>query len=354
MGSNYESCAVQRILMVQLRQLGDILLTTPCIRELKAFYPDAEIDFLSHKMGKHILQDNPDLFQLLTYGEDDGIYAQLTLIRKLRQRKYDLVMDFMYNPRSALLSALSGAKKRLAFPSRRSFAYNEIVSQPSDSQYIVQEKFAYLRHVGASPQDESLVLPWFQKHMGPYLQAKDTFFADTKQMRVVLSPTHRRKVRQWPVERYAKLADVLTRDWGAKVMWIWGPGEEEFVKQVQGLCQEESNLSPKTSLRELAALLANCDLFIGNSNGPSHIAVSTGIPSLQLHGPTIAQAWCPMTAIHGSIQKGSMGAISLGDVHQGLENLVPALKKRLEARQTFGDRIWWQQGWDAKQQESPL
>ncbi|SME93915.1 glycosyltransferase family 9 protein [Pseudobacteriovorax antillogorgiicola] len=332
---------MQRILIIQLRQLGDIILTTPCTRELKRAYPDAEIDFLVHKMGGLILPGNPYINRIISYSEKDSLGEQWQLIQTLRGKRYDLVLDFMYNPRSALLAFLSGAKRRLAFPSRRRVAYTELVPQDPESDYIVREKFAYLRYLGLSPQDESLILPWSEAHLGPYLENKGDLFPKLQAMRVILSPTHRREERQWPFAHWAELADWLVRHWQAQVIWIWGPGEKEFVEQVQGLCQEATQLAPKTSFRELAAFMANCDLFIGNSNGPSHVAVSCRIPSLQLHGPTLAKTWCPLNMQHRAVQKAEMKQISVAAVQQTLGEMKPVIEKRVEERQKFGDRMSW-------------
>ena len=222
---------MQKILIIQLRQLGDIILTTPCLRELRAAYPEAKIDFLAHGMGKLILNDNPYLNHLYTYSEADPILSQLRLMKKLRSQKYDLVLDFMYNPRSALLAWSTGSKKRMAFKSRRSKFFTDLVPAPEKSDYIVREKFHYLRYLGLEPKDESLVLPWFENHLEPYLKSRDELFPDSSALRVVLSPTHRRQERQWPKKMYAQLADYLVSKWNAQVVWIWGPGEKELPQR---------------------------------------------------------------------------------------------------------------------------
>ena len=332
---------MQRILLIQLRQLGDIILTTPCIREVKLAFPNAEVDFLTHNMGRLVLPDNPYLNEIFCYSEKDSISQQWQLIKNLRSKKYDLAIDFMYNPRSALLCRLSGAKRRLAFPSRRKMAYTEIVPQPQETDYIVREKFHLLNHVGIQAKNEALILPWSEKHLMPYQEHKKLLFPEKTQLRVALSPTHRREARQWSKENYARLADWLVREKEAQVVWLWGPGEEEFVKETQALCQSNTSLAPKTGFRELAAFIANCDLFIGNSNGPSHVAVSCDIPSLQLHGPTLAKTWCPQSGHHFAIQQARMSDITLKLVQDKLEQMQPCLAKRLKERNEIGDRMSW-------------
>ena len=333
---------MQRILLIQLRQLGDILLTTPAIRAVREFYPDAELHFLAHKMGNLILKDNPHIDRLITYTEKDSVFAQLKLMKELRQNRYDLVIDFMYNPRSAIFALSTGCKTRVAFPSRRNFAFTKIVPKPP-SDYIVREKFHILQALDIPASNENLVLPWREKDLGPYGDFLAKHQLDKTRPRMVLSATHRREVRQWPRERYASLADELVRKYKAVVIWAWGPGEKDFVEEARSLCKEETLMAPDTSFSELAAFFANCDLFIGNSNGPSHVAVSSRIPSLQLHGPTIAKAWCPNNTIHHSVQEAEMADISLEQISLKVTEMMPIIEKNLSLRLANGDRISWDQ-----------
>lgn len=340
----------RKILVIQLRQLGDILLTTPCFRELKRAWPDATIDFLSHPMGKLIVDDNPYLNRHLTYDPNGGWKKEWALIQELRRASYDLVLDYMYNPRSALYARLSGSKRRLAFPNRRAILFTEIVPQEKHIDYIVREKFLYLKYLGIDPQSIALDLPWSEKHTGPILKLlKDDAAFASAPLRIAISPTHRREARQWPLDRYARLADRLVREWGAAVIWLWGPGEEDFVKAAMALCVEPMRLAPKTSFRELAAVIAACDLFIGNSNGPSHVTVAVDTPSLQLHGPTYAATWCPQTERHQGLQahakapggRGPIDGLGEDEVWQALLGMLPLLRKTAESRVQKGVRMHW-------------
>lgn len=315
-----------KVLIIQLRQLGDILLTTPVIRAIKNKYPHAEISFLSHPMGKLILTGNKDLNEHLIY-PTEGKWQQLQFMLSLRAKKFDLVFDFMGNPRSALLTRVTGAPQRYSFASPRSWAYTGVVPRESGFDYIVREKFRILAQAGITDNDVRLVLPWDESHLKPWSE----FLSTTPQLnesnapRVVLSPTHRRLNRRWSNDLWIQLADHLAREWQASVIWLWGPGEKEEVMQLQNACKETTFLAPSTSFRELAALVAQCELFIGNSNGPSHVAVAVNTPSLQLHGPTDAPSWSPSTMRHQTLAKSSMAEISLDDVLaklQGMQSLV--------------------------------
>jgi ADP-heptose:LPS heptosyltransferase len=341
----------RQILLIQLRQLGDILLGTPCAREIKREDPGARISFLSHKMGRLVLDQNPYIDDCFFYDDTTTYLDFLRLVRQIRSKKFDLVIDFMGNPRSALFTILSGAKSRMAFHSSRAPYYTKTIPKGGSKDYLVREKFRLLREAGFSPKDEALTLPWFQTDTGPLVAFMDENSAFQKSgLRVVMSPTHRREQRKWPAARYAELSDRLTRDWGAVVVWLWGPGTEKAeVQRILESCKEPSFLAPATNFREMAALIANSDLFIGNSNGPSHVAVAVDTCSVQLHGHTDQRTWCPMNRKHRSIQSSEFGApgatlepIKTTDVWNFLEEFKAEICLEALRRQERSLRMSWE------------
>lgn len=337
--------AEEKILVIQLRQLGDILLTTPVLRALKKARPRARLTFLSHGMGRLILDDCPFLDEHFFYEESWTWREELALAQTLRERRFDLVLDFMNNPRSAFYTLRTGGTRRIGFKSARRLAYNQVVTRPGPGRYIVDEKFDILRAAGLEPLDQGLVLPWFEAHTRPLMKlwGERPKFRESP-LTVVLSPTHRREPRRWPLDRYAALADRLVREWGAEVLWLHGPGEEALVAEARALAKEDTVMAPKTSFREMAALIGNMDLFIGNSNGPSHVAVANGICSLQLHGPTHARAWCPMTAKHRAVdarETQTMEEITVEHVWSALGSMRPEITAHATAARTKRPRLTW-------------
>ncbi len=329
---------VRKVLLVQLRQLGDILLTTPVTRALHDLDPTLEISFLSHSMGRLVLEGNPYIKKTFYYNEGDPLGRQLQLIKSLRQEHFTDVIDFMNNPRSALFTWLTGAKVRIGFQSARRWAYNRLAPRAPSAAYIVKEKLQLLSHLGLpSPR-----LPWDLDDLVPIIPLSPSDDQKTlpflnsiprpETPRVVLSPTHRRTERRWPLGAYAALADELTLTMKAQVLWLWGPGEESVVDECLAFCHQKTLKTPPTTFREMAALIKNCDLFIGNSNGPSHVAVGVKTPSLQLHGPTDGRSWCPDSGIHHYIQGRTMPEIPLLQVQSAVKNLWPIVLQQTQTR----------------------
>lgn len=369
-----------KVLLIQLRQLGDILLTTPLIPALKEVSKstekesgsELEIHFLSHQMGGLILNDFEGLSKLWTYHEKAPLLEQAGLIRDLRRESFDVVVDLMNNPRSALLTFLTGAPHRLGFRSARRWAYHHSLSKSGSDTYIVQEKLRFMGEIEKilifekilkptpeviSPPSSSFPLPLVPFFPKDAQKAWHFFQSQTSptSLRVILSPTHRHPVRQWPLQNFAATADWLVQAGrtmaqdagvpGTEVYWLWGPGEEDVVDRCMALCQEPTTKLPPTTFREMAVFIANSDMFIGNSNGPSHVAVSVQTPSIQLHGPSDGRSWCPPLNGYQFVQGSSIDAIKPDDLMRKVVALFPHSLDRYKKRQArpFMDRS--QQYW---------
>ncbi|MDD9951713.1 MAG: glycosyltransferase family 9 protein [Zetaproteobacteria bacterium] len=316
-----------RILLIQLRQLGDILLTTPCIREMKDALPGAQLTFCAHRMAEPILGLNPYLDQCLFYDDKMSLTDKWRLLRTIRQQKFDLVLDFMANPRSALFTLAARAGKTLSFHTSRHFVYHACVPRHSAGRYIVDAKFDLLRYIGLQPQNHQTELPFARQDLQVWQAYAQQHFSTLKSapLKIYIAPTHRRAARRWPLARYAALADWLVEQWSAHVLWGWGPGEKEVALSVQRLCQRPTYLVPPTSLRQLTAFMSRMDLFIGNSNGPSHIAVAVGTSSVQIHGPTQLESWSPLNAVHGGVgaADGDVASVTVEQVKERVRRRLP-------------------------------
>lgn len=315
----------QKILLIQLRQLGDIILTTPMISAIKKALPKSHVAFLSHPMGRVILKGQPDLDEHIVWAEDVSWRDQIKAVQQLRAQKFDVAIDFMNNPRSALLCFLSGAKRRIAFRSSRSFFYNELVEPQRSGLYLPKEKALLLQKLlpdhtfgdlqpicPFDPQDLAIAQDWLSRF-------------DRTRPRIIISATSRREDRRWPLERYAALADFCVKSFNAVVIWIWGPGEKPVVEQCQKLCSSQTYISWQTQFREMVALMSEADFFIGNSNGPSHVAVARNIPSLQIHGYSEPESWCPLNEMHRAL--GGRQPIENVTLEQAMEKMG-TLEKR--------------------------
>ena len=327
---------MKKILAIQLRQLGDILLTTPVLKALQQ--QGYHVTFLCHRMGLKFFEGHKDLpyHEIWTYREEDTLRQQVDLLKKIRQSKVTTVIDFMGNPRSAFYARISNASQRISWDTRRKWAYTTTVVR-TGQRYVVDDKNRLLEAGGfRKSEDLKLFCPRLpSQKVTDYL----TSFSP-QQHRILLAPASRKKERLWSSQQFACLADHLARHWNARIMWIWGPGEKEFVEGIASLCKEKTYFIPQLSISELTELMYHSDLFIGLTNGPSHLAISAELPSLQLHGPTLAKAWnphnnpqhCTIQAAPIDPQSKTLQETTYQDVLQHLNKMKSIIEERYQKR----------------------
>jgi lipopolysaccharide heptosyltransferase I len=297
----------QKFLILRLSAVGDVLRTLPAVKALKEHYPSSYIAWVVEEPSKTLLESQPEVDEVILFprrqwsaglkvpgklGETLGEIQKF--ISELRKQKFDVVLDFHGILKSGLISALSGAPKRIGYDRRSSregnFVFsNEVVSLPAEKISRFQRNFALLQGLGLEVKNVNLSLSIPEKDK-EYVK---TFF------QALPVPVHRPLValhpgtsptapfKRWMPDRYAKLADRLIRELKATVLFTWGPGELDAVEGIRGEMEGPSILGPKTeSLTQLGEVYKYCDLYIGADTGPMHIASLMGIPVVVIYGPT--------------------------------------------------------------------
>ncbi|NBX16730.1 MAG: lipopolysaccharide heptosyltransferase family protein [Proteobacteria bacterium] len=335
----------RKILIILPRQLGDILLGSSLAFALRSAYPDAKIAWVSDPMGRKLLEGHPALDEVLYYpvlkessfgqflqspfGWLKKIYgyyvSELIFLSRLRRSGYDLVIDSICTPKTAIICYLSGARVRHGIKTRwnRNWAYTWLSNRKQwGAQYAAKARLNLLtpllgtERVNQPPSEwlnSWIPLPAAAKakilSLLPELNLKEGDFA-------VLSPTSRRPLRQWPADAYVNLAFRLIRESGLKICWFWGPGEFEFTESLHRQLQQLLKLSnlepslscmpPLLSLSEAGCMSGLSAVWIGNTNGLSHVAVAGGARTVQIFGPTSAEPWLhPDESMHISVQRQS-------------------------------------------------
>ncbi|MBI5246155.1 MAG: glycosyltransferase family 9 protein [Elusimicrobia bacterium] len=324
-----EISAPRSILVIQLRRLGDVILTTPALEALRKKFPDAKIDFLVEAPGAEAVAGNPAIDEILVY-DAEGPVGALNWALTIRARRYDWVIDFLANPRTALITALSRAPVK-AGPAHvgRRWAYNVKMKQSSQTCYAALEKVRWLEPLGVSPADA----PELPKL---YL-VKDPPEAGNV---VGLVPPSRKETRRWPAASYARLGRQLRDKHGCALKVFWGPGEKELADEVvKGIGAGASAVPATRTIGELARELAQCRVVVTNCAGPKHIAVALGVPTVTIHGSSDPDAWNPPHPNHPFVRLDELPCIGcrLNDCPYNLECLsqlpaervLPAVEKLL-------------------------
>jgi ADP-heptose:LPS heptosyltransferase len=265
-------------------------MCTPAIRAFKEAFPDCKLDFLTEL--PEVLQGNPHLSSVIHVDSSKHSHPihQLNLIRKIRNAGYDLVVDFFANPRSAYYAFLSGAETRLGFGfGHRKWAYNLVPAKSTAPVYAATDRLKLLGAIGITSSDPRLE---FYPSDQDRRKAGELIALDKGTSIVTISPVSRRAFNRWPLEKYARLGDLLASKADACPVILAGPGEESIADEVAKLMTAAHPIVPRISgLGLLGAVLEKAGLHIGNDNGPKHIAVACGIPTITIFGPHSHISW---------------------------------------------------------------
>ena len=288
-----------KILLTQLRRIGDVITTTPAVRAVRASWPDATIDYLTEPPSDEIFRASPHIDNIITINRRPSAVEYLRLIRELRKNRYDVVIDFFCNPTSAYLTRLSGAKCRVGFEMRfRKYFYTHLIDKKLFPHHIYAgiHKLALTSHIGVIPkgcEPEFPITGETQREADNFLASLGVNVNDTL---VTLGLATRHAFRQWPLERFAAVADALISRYNAKILFIYGPGEENYPREVQSLMKNRALPEyAHSTISRMRGVFTRSALHIGCDNGPGNIAKASGIPSIILYSNTHSSSWFPPT-----------------------------------------------------------
>ncbi|MEO8664287.1 MAG: glycosyltransferase family 9 protein [Ignavibacteria bacterium] len=281
-----EKDKINKILVIKFGGIGDILLTTPVLPNLKSYFPNSEINFLTLRHSRDILIDNPYLTRAFTYDPSED--KSWCLIKNIRNQKYDLVIDLFGNPRTALITFLSGAKYRFGFKFRgRNYAYNIKMMGRGGIVHNVDFNMDALRALEIPIVSSSLCLPLNIVHE----EFADNFIRQNNigsKKIIGISKTGGWESKRYKRDDYIELINKLNFIYDVNFILIWGNQKEredcDYIKSK--IEKQNAYVIPDSPIKYLGAIIKKCSLVIGNDSGPLHIAVAVGVPTLGIYGPT--------------------------------------------------------------------
>lgn len=275
---------IHHILVIKLRAIGDVVLSTIVTKNLRLAFPDARIDFLTEPPGRHVLDSNPFVDTVMVY--DKRKMSGLNLIRRVRKERYDLVIDLFGNPRTALVTFASGARDRVGYRFRgRQYAYSLLVEPRGGKVHNTQFNLDALEALGIAIQDRNL----YFNYSPADLQYVDSFLEQASlngRLLMGINAGGGWYTKRWGLEKFAALADRLIDTYGCSILLIWGPGQLPDVEQMKAQMRHPAIIPPPTTLPQLGALLSRLSCVVSNDSGPMHIAAAVGTPVLGIYGPT--------------------------------------------------------------------
>lgn len=312
---------VSRIMVFAYHGLGNFIMFTPALRLLRERYPDARMDLqVGNNTGCEEVLAGAGLFDnIYNIPYSAGLRAWLKRAREIRDTEYHLTINEFHSHSwpLALLLAASGAPFRVGHItslgwshqfSRYSFAFNIPVAMQEDEheveRYIDLAVAAGSRRIAArdartfvhlSEEDRAFARRFLEDGQGPPARMTIGFQPGT-------SPSMRWK--QWPIERYREVIKrVAAENPESHIILFGSASEEDMIREMaRGLEGRISLAAGKTSVKQVAALIEQCDLLVCNDSGLMHAAVAVGTPVVAIYGPTDIRRTAPLGDQHTVIR----------------------------------------------------
>jgi ADP-heptose:LPS heptosyltransferase len=284
--------APRRILLIQLRRLGDALLCTPAIRTLATRFPDAKIDFIAEYPASEALMCHPEISRLLVPPMTSGLEF-FRFIRLLRRESYDWAIDFMSNPRSAQFARFSGAPVRIGLDRRgRRWAYtHRIHEEVADRDlYAVDLRLKILEQMGVNAAGRNLEI-YADQAEPEEIEKVTQLLANVTQPVIAVATGSANPAKRYPADLTAQVIEGLQRQ-GYCVVLSSGPSEVEFAEDILSYFKKDAPLILSNArVPTLTALYRKSAIYVGPDSGPKHVAVACGIPTVTIFGPGRPSNW---------------------------------------------------------------
>jgi len=284
----------KNILIVKLSAIGDVIHALPVAHALKQTYPEARITWVVEKPAYDLLTNNPDIDEIIIFDKPKfksltGLLSNgYTFSKLLKSHKFDLAIDLQGLFKSAVISYLSGAPKRLVYCNARELSdkIGQRICGNHEHGHVVDRYLDVAQHLGCKidqvqfpmniTEVEARKAEAIANHAG--LQLENPY--------VVLAPGTNWPTKCWPITHFAKLADKLYDDNIIPVI-IGGPNDNRLAREIiENTKIPPIDITGKTSMKQLAYIIKRSMTFVGGDTGPMHLASAVCAPVVAMFGPT--------------------------------------------------------------------
>lgn len=304
---------MRRFLFINPFGIGDVLFTTPVIRSIKKAYPDSFIGYWCNERVEAVLATNPHIDHIYAFSRGDlkkvfrqswfaGVSKSLQLFDAIKNGAFDISLDFSLDHRYSFISRLAGIKGRVGFDykGRGRNLTDKIPLEGYSGKHVIEHYLGLLSLLAVSPDSGKTDL---------FVSKSDILKADdllgsfgVKEDALLIgiaagagaSWGKDASLKHWPAEKFAQLAKKIYSELGIKVLILGDTNEKHISGLIIGSAQGTIiDLTGKTGLRELAAVLCRCKVLVANDGGPLHMAVALGVKTVSLFGPVDEMVYGP-------------------------------------------------------------
>lgn len=290
-----------KILIIQLKRLGDVLLSTPLANSLKATYPEAEIDFITSTAESEVVIGNPNIRKVWKVSNRDRRYGvgYMKLLFQLFFQRYDMVFNVNGKFEGMLITIASAAPIRVGWDKKGWRFINTVSVRPEEYRQLsgmaqtIDDRLALVRSVVPELKIDSEIYLWLKREEVETMRFKmKASGIDFSKPIMAIGVTSRRWYRVWEMEKFIEISRYFIEQYDMQIIPFYASEEYEVICEYQKKIASTQVFDIRTeSVRELAAMLSLCSLYFGNETGPRHIAQAVGTPSYTIFRDNIATEW---------------------------------------------------------------
>ena len=278
---------MNRVLIVRLGSLGDIIHTIPAAAAIRRTYPDAAIDWLVDVRHRELLDLVPFVDRKISI-DTSSAGSLWSALGELRRAHYDAALDLQGLLKSAVLARLSGAARVVGFPAellRERAARVFYTETAGDAErHVIDKNLSMIRAIGVRMPD--VAFPLEDRNPGIAAQARSRLGLADGAPFALINPGAAWPNKRWPPVYFAELSREIAKRHGLRSLVLWGPGEQQLADAVVTASDNTAAVSPPTTVADLVSLSKAAALMISGDTGPLHIAAAAGTPIVGIFGPT--------------------------------------------------------------------
>ena len=321
----------QNILIIDFGQLGDVVLSLPAVKAIRQKFPDSRITVAVGKscapvidlsgcanekfvVNRVELRDSAKLWSIVQIGK---------IIKDIRARNFDLVIDLHSLPETNILGFLSGAKHRLyANRENRSLDFLSNFSSPTEdkTKHVTDRYLEALKPLGIENAER-------RARLSPPAKDLETIEElwqkrGLKGLTIGLFPGAGHPSRRWKLENFAALADFLERNDNLNIAVFLGPEEKNLAGEVKNIFPPDAQIFDNLNLTELIAALAKLSVFVSNDTGPMHLAAAVGTPIVLLLDERAPRTYLPLAENLRVLQSGKIDEIEVETTYEATREML--------------------------------
>ncbi len=305
---------MKRILIINIFGIGDVLFTTPLLKNIRAQWPDTFVGYICNRRAFQVLENNPHINKIFIYERDEFRAVQdrslwqafgkwRMFFQEIRAGRFDIVIDFSMNGTFSFLMYAAGIPKRIGFNfrNRSLFLTDKINIDGFEGAPAAEYYLEPLRKLGVAIQPGSLAVYSTEKDRAAAADILNASRITADDFVIGWVPGggtswgRDADCRRWAPEHHAALADLLMEKYAARIVLLGDLSEQELASRMRKAmrCRRVVDLTGHTSIGQYLAVLSRCRLVFVNDGGPLHMAVAAGARTVSLIGPVDAKVYGP-------------------------------------------------------------